>query len=152
MDFEKIATDAAFKMGFILKDKQKEVVVLLLKGNDVLTAWLTSLLLHAYSRAFALINIFLTINIIHNCDVTFLKFRENEQPMLVQPDPSSLSKGAAPPDYVMIVFGKLLIMSYFREKNKQEISQEKLTATLKERDVEIDALKEVNSCMVNITM
>ena len=38
MDFEKIATDAAFKIGFILKDKQKEAVVLLLKGNDVLTA------------------------------------------------------------------------------------------------------------------
>ncbi len=31
----------------------------------------------------------------------------------------------------------------FREKNKQEIAQEKLTATLKDRDVEIDALKEV---------
>ena len=42
MDFEKIATDAAFKMGIILKDKQKEAVVLLLKGNDVLTAWFSS--------------------------------------------------------------------------------------------------------------
>ena len=57
MDFEKIATDAAFKMGIILKDKQKEAVVLLLKGNDVLTAY-GSLLLHAYSRAFALLTFF----------------------------------------------------------------------------------------------